>query len=125
MGGVVKKKPIPSTISFGRKENDQVVHKNVRRLLNVPILNCMIICCANSGQSKMYHFKFRVALVLAVLTEHGSETERKEQGHHPTAKNVPRPLKRHFPKRIPHTQKKARPTKRCVVCYKHNSVLVP
>ena len=35
-------------------------------------------------------------------------------------KNVPRLLERHFPERIPPTERKARPTKRCVVCYKNN-----
>jgi hypothetical protein len=29
-------------------------------------------------------------------------------------------VERHFPERIPPTEKKARPTKRCVVCYKNN-----
>jgi len=33
---------------------------------------------------------------------------------------VPRLVERHFPERIPPTEKKARPSKRCVVCYKNN-----
>jgi hypothetical protein len=80
----------------------------------------LIICYANSGQSKIDHFKFRVNLVQALLIEHGREIERKVEGHHSTYKNVSRLLERHFPERIPPTDKKARPTKRCVVCYKHN-----
>jgi hypothetical protein len=48
----------------------------------------MIICHANSGQSKIDHFKFRVDLVQALLIEHGSEIERKVQGCHSTDKNV-------------------------------------
>ena len=39
---------------------------------------------------------------------------------HSTDKIVPRLIERHFPERIPPTEKKARPTKRCVVCYKNN-----
>jgi hypothetical protein len=31
---------------------------------------------------------------------------------------MPRLLERHFPERIPPTERKSRPTKRCVVCYK-------
>ena len=46
-------------------------------------------------------FKFRVELVQAILIEHESESVRKFQGHHST-------------------EKKARPTKRCVVSYKNN-----
>lgn len=94
--------------------------KLFRRLLNITVLNCMVICRANSGQTKIDHFKFRVELVQALLIEHGSESVRKFQGYHSTDKNVPRLLERHFPERIPPTEKKARPTKRCVVCYKHN-----
>ena len=42
----------------------------------------MVICRANSGQIKTDRFKFRVELVQALLTEHGSESVRKFQGHH-------------------------------------------
>jgi hypothetical protein len=97
-----------------------------RRLLNTTILNCGVICRANSGQTKTDHLKFRVELVQALLTEHGSESVRNFQGHQSTEKNVPRLIEIHFPKRILPTEKKAR----CVVCYKNNtkkgdSVLVP
>jgi hypothetical protein len=90
-----------------------------------------VICCANSGQTKTDHLKFRVELVQALLFEHPNESVRKFQGHHSTDKNVPRLVERHFPERIPPTEKKARPKERCVVCYKNNrrkegdSVLVP
>jgi len=73
--------------------------------------------------------KFTEELVQALLIVHGSESVRKFQGHHYTDKNVPQHIERHLPERIPPTEKKARPTKRCVVCYKNNrrkeSVLVP
>ena len=46
----------------------------------------MVICRANSGQTKIDHFKFRVELVQALLIEHGSESVRKIQGHHSTDK---------------------------------------
>ena len=93
--------------------------KLFRRLLNTTVPNCMVICRANSGQTKIDHFKFRVELVQAQLIEHGSESVRKFQGRHSTDKNVPRLLERHFPERIP-PKKKARPSKRRVVCYKNN-----
>jgi len=80
----------------------------------------MVICRANSGQTKIDHFKFRVELVQALLIEHGSESVRKIQGHHSTDKNVLRLLERHFPEGISPTEKKARPTNRRVVCYKNN-----
>ena len=94
--------------------------KLFRRLLNITVLNCMVILCANSRQTTIDHCKFRVELVQALLTEHGSGSVRKFQGHHSTDKNVPQLLERHFPERKPPTEKKAMPTKRCVVCYKNN-----
>ena len=80
----------------------------------------MVICRANSEQTKTGHFKFRVELVQALLIEHQRENVRKFQGHHATNKNVPRLVERHFPERISPTEKKARSTKMCVVCYKNN-----
>ena len=35
-------------------------------------------------------------------------------------KKLPRLVERHFPERIPPTEKKTRPTERCMVCYKSN-----
>jgi len=46
----------------------------------------MLICRANSGQTKIDDFNFRVELVQAMLIEHGSESVRKFQGHHSTDK---------------------------------------
>jgi hypothetical protein len=63
--------------------------KLFRRLLNSTILNCMVTCRTNLGQTKRDHFRFRVELVQALLTKHGSESVRKIQGHHSTDKNVP------------------------------------
>ena len=71
----------------------------------------MIICRANSGQTKMDHFKFRVELVQALLIEHASGSVRKFQGHHSTDKNVLRLVERHFPERIPPTEKKGQAIK--------------
>ena len=44
--------------------------KLFRILLNNSVLNCMVICRANTGQTKTDHFKFRVELVQALLIEH-------------------------------------------------------
>ena len=71
----------------------------------------MVICRENSGQAKTDHFKFRVELVQALLIEHQSESVRKFQGHHSTDKNVPRLVERHFPERIPLTERKGQANK--------------
>jgi hypothetical protein len=67
----------------------------------------MVICHANSGQTKIEHFKCRVELVKALLIEHGRESVRNFQGHHSSDKNVPRLVERHFPERIPPTEKRS------------------
>ena len=85
--------------------------KLFRGLFNITILNCMVIRCANSGQAKIDHFKFRVELVQALLIENQSESVRKFQGHHSTDKNVPRLVERHFPERIPLTERKGQANK--------------
>jgi hypothetical protein len=92
--------------------------KMFRRLLNATILNSVIIFRKNLPQTKTDHLKFRVDLVQALLVEHGRGVERKVSGRHSSNKTVPRLIKRHFPERIPPTEKKAKPTKRCAVCYK-------
>ena len=73
-----------------------MVHKTVWRLLNITVLNCMVICCANSGQTKIDHFKFRVELLQALLIEHQSGSVRKFQGHHSTDKKCAAPCRKTF-----------------------------
>ena len=119
MGGVDLKDQLFQPYLLERKKMTKWYIKLFRRLLNITVLKCMVICRANSGQTKIDHFKFRVELVQALLIEHGSKSVRKFQGHHSTDKNVPQLIERHFPERIA-TEKKARPTKMCVVCYKNN-----
>jgi len=111
MCGVDLKDQLFQPYLLERKKMTKRYLKLFRRLLNTTVLNCMIICRANSGQIKMDHFKFRVKLVQALLIEHGSESVRKFQGHHSTDKNVPRLLHRYFPEGIPPTKKKGQANK--------------
>ena len=73
MGGVYLKDQLLQPYLLERKKMSKWYIKLFRRLLNITVLNCMVICRANSGQTKIDHFKFRVELVQALLTEHGSE----------------------------------------------------
>jgi len=111
MGGVDLKDHLLQPYLLERKKMSKWYIKLFRRSLNITVLNCMIICCTNLGQTKIDHFKFRVELVQALLTEHGSQSVRKFQGHHSTYKNVPRLFERHFPERIPPTEKKGQANK--------------
>jgi hypothetical protein len=106
MRGVDLKDQLLQPYLLERKKMTKWYMKLFRRLLNSTIVNCMVVCCANSGQAKIDYLKFRVELVQALLIEHGNESARKFQGHHSTDKNVPRLVERHFPKRIPPTEKR-------------------
>jgi hypothetical protein len=59
-------------------------------------------------------------MVQAPLVQYGGDVERKVPGWHSTDNTLQRLLERHFPKRIPPTERKSVPTKKCVVCYKNN-----
>ena len=130
MCGVNLKDQLLQPYVLERKKMTKWYIKLFKRLLNTTVLNCMVICRANSGQTKVDHFKFRVELVQALLNEHGRESATKFQGHHSTDKNVPRLLERRFPERTPPTEKKGEVNKEvCSVLQKQqkegNSVLVP
>ena len=120
--------PISTHTLLERKKTKWYI-KLFRRLLNIAVLNWMVICCTNSGQTKIDHFKFRVELVQALLIEHASESVRKFQGHHCTDKNVLWLVERQFPE-IPLTEKKGQANREvCSVLQKQqkegDSVLVP
>jgi hypothetical protein len=59
-------------------------------------------------------------MVQALLVQHGGGDYRNVPGQYSTDNRVPRLLERHFPERIPPTERKSRPTRRCAVCYKSN-----
>ena len=80
------KRPTPPTLPLERKKMTKKYMKLFMILLNITVLNCMVIWRANSGQTKIDHFKFRVELVQALRIEYGSERVRKFQGHHSTEK---------------------------------------
>ena len=87
IGGVDLKDHLLQPYLLERKKMTKCNIKLFRRLLSITVLNCMVICCANSGQTKIDHFKFRIELVQALI-EHRSESVRKFQGHHSTDKTV-------------------------------------
>ena len=70
----------------------------------------MEICCANSGQNKIDHFKFRVELVQALLIEHQSESVRKFKTIIPQTKMCRALLKDLFQNEY-HQQKKGQANK--------------
>ena len=117
IGGVDLKDQFLQTYLLQRKRMTKCYTK-LFRLPNTTVLNCIVIRRANSGQTKIDHFKFRVELVQALLIEHGSESVRKFQGHHLYRKMCRDFLKDIFQGEY-YRQKNASSSKRCVVCYKN------
>ena len=75
IGGVDLKDQLLQLYLLERKKMTKCYIKLFRRLLNITVLNCMVICCANSGQTKRDHFKFRAELVQALTyLLHGAES---------------------------------------------------
>ena len=56
MGGVDLKGQLLQPYLLERKKMTKWYIKLFRRLLNTTVLNCMVICHANSGQTKVDHF---------------------------------------------------------------------
>jgi hypothetical protein len=90
--------------------------KIYRRLLRATVLNALTIYRHNVGR-KVDHRTFRIDLIDAQFVKYA--VERKIPGHRRDDNTVRRQTERHFPKRIPPTEKKSKPTRRCVVCSKH------
>jgi hypothetical protein len=101
MGGDDLKDQLFQPYLLERKKMTKWYIKLFRRLLNIAVPNCMVICHANSGQTKVDHFKFRVEMVQALVIEHASESVRKFQGHHCTDKMCRDLLKEIFQKEKP------------------------
>jgi hypothetical protein len=91
--------------------------KLFRRLLNTTILNALVIYTQNIGRN-IDHLTFRVELVEGLLVKYSVQC--KAPGHYDGDNTVKRLTECQFPRRIPPTENKCKPTRRCVVCSKHN-----
>jgi hypothetical protein len=118
MGGVDLKDQLLHSYLIERKRLNKWYMKLFRRLLNATILNALIIYRSNTGK-QIDQLSFRTELVEGLFVKHASAVERKVQTGHRSDNLVPRLTERHFISRIPPTEKKASPQRRCVVCYKH------
>jgi len=116
MGGVDKKDQLLQMYLVERKRMNKWYMKLFRRLLNATVLNALTIYRHNVGRN-VDHLKFRIDLIEGLFVKYAME--RKVPGRRGDDNTVRRLIERHFPKRIPPTEKKSKPTRRCVVCSKH------
>jgi hypothetical protein len=116
MGGTDKKDQLLHMYLVERKRMIKCYMKLFRRLPNTIILNSLITYRKNVGR-KVDHSKFRTDLIVGLLVKYSMQ--RKVPGQNGDDNSVKRLTVWHFPQTIPPTEKKSKPTRRPVVCSKH------
>jgi len=106
MGGVDKNDAVISTYSCVRKSHKWTT-KIFFHFLEEAIYNAFIIFKNFKGNITYCNFKTDIIRDMLSYDQ-------------PPKQSTPAKCGRHFPERIPSTQKKGKPTKRCIVCYKKN-----
>lgn len=90
----------------------------VRRLINTPVHNALIIPSMNRDIKTLSHVTFRLELIKELLETHG-KTVQSARVRKPSKTPAPSRLnERHFFEKIPPTEKKVKPSERCAVCCK-------
>ncbi|XP_054715386.1 piggyBac transposable element-derived protein 4-like [Uloborus diversus] len=113
MGGVDKMDSCTSNYSAKRKRQKKYYKKIFFHLLDLTIWNSFILYKKNDGS--LDHLGFRMKLVRNIVERCASNTSRKST----SSKKIENPLRftgQHFPHKIPATEKKAEPTRCCVIC---------
>ena len=117
MGGVDLKDQKLQPYLIERKRCVKWYMKLFRRLMNTAVHNSLIIY-NTSENKKMDHLNFRIQLVKELLETHGRAVETRQVGRPSKTPMPERITAHHFIERIPSTEKKAKPYKRCIVCCK-------
>ena len=81
---------------------------------------CSEIIYRLNVERNVYHLKFGINLVDELLVKYS--ILRGVSGHHDGDNSVDRLTERHFPRRIPPTENKCKPTRLCVICSKNNKI---
>jgi hypothetical protein len=100
-----------------RRRMNKWYMKLFRRLLNTSVLNAMIIYRTNMGK-RIDQLSFRIHLVEGLFVKYANVLECRVPGRQSSDNTVPRLTERHFISKLPPSEKKARPQRRCVVCQK-------
>jgi hypothetical protein len=117
MGGVdLKDQQLHSHLTE-RKRMNKWYMKLFRRLLNTSILNAMIIYRNKMGK-RTNQLSFRIQLVEGLFVKYANVLECKVPGRRSSDSTVLRLTERHFISKLPPSEKKARPRRRCVMCQK-------
>jgi hypothetical protein len=117
MGGVDRADQGMSYYSAMRRQQKKYYKKIFRHLLDQCIWNSYVLYKKNSSD-KIKHLQFTLSLAREILKKFkkGEDTIDSSTNEPETSKLF-RLTERHFIKHIPPTEKKATPSRRCVVCY--------
>jgi hypothetical protein len=107
MGGIDKKDQRLQTYLVERKIMNKWYMKLIRRLLNTTVLNYLVTYRQNIGQN-VDHLKFRIDLHEGLLVK--NSVQHRISGNHDGYKTIKRLTERHFPRTVPPTEKKCKPT---------------
>ena len=116
MGGVDMKDQKLQPYLLERKRCAKWYLKLFRRLLNTSVHNALIVYSMNKDLKSLKHFEFRLQLVRELLETHVKTVQSPHAGRPSKTPAPERLVARHFIEKIPPTQNKTNPTRRCVVC---------
>ena len=120
MGGVDKVNQQLVDYPITRKRGKRYYKKVFFHLMDFAVWNAFLLYnefITQAGKKPLSHLKFRLQIIRDIVTKYGPELPpRRSPGRPSAVAACARYTPGHFPKEIPSTEKKANPTKRCVVC---------
>ncbi|XP_047105214.1 piggyBac transposable element-derived protein 4-like [Schistocerca piceifrons] len=118
MGGVDLKDQKLQPFLMERKKGVKWYMKMFRRLMNVAVNNAFIVYNASEKTTEETYINYRLLFITQLLEIHGKNVTL-PRCRRPSKPPVSERLTaRHFIEKIPPTEKKSKPTKRCSVCCK-------
>jgi hypothetical protein len=119
-GGADLKDQLLHSYLIERKRMNKWYTKLFRRLLNTSILSAMIIYRNNMGK-RTNQLSIRIQLAEGLFVKYANVLECKVPGRHSSDNTVLWLTERYFISKLPPSEKKARPQRRCVVCQKRGT----
>ena len=120
MGGVDKVDQQLVDYPITRKRGKRYYKKVFFHLMDFAVWNAFLLyneSITQAGKKPLSHLKFRLQIIRDIVTKYGPELPpRRSPGRPSAVAACARYTPGHFPKEIPATEKKANPTKKCVVC---------
>ena len=120
MGGIDQSDQMTTSYPTERKRIKKWYKKHFMYLINISSFNAHIM--HRKKGDKLDALKFRIKLIEQIVEKYGTEVKSsvKRQGGRPSLEGNPLYLtERYFLILVPPTDKKDKPTRRCIVCHKY------